>query len=167
MGIEDKLPYHTESTGPVAATADRVFAHLDDHTRLSAHMTRRSWMMAGGRMEIHLDAAGGRAVGSRIRLDGRVLGVRLEVEEVVQEREVPRRKVWATVGTPRLVAIGPYRMGFSIEPATRGQVSLTVFLDYGPPAQRLSRLFGWRFGHAYARWCTRRMVADARASFGS
>jgi hypothetical protein len=166
MGIERKLPHHTESTGLVAATADRVFAHLDDHTRLSAHMTRRSWMMAGSRMEIHLDAAGGRAVGSHIRLDGRVLGVRLEVEEVVTERESPRRKVWVTVGTPRLVAIGPYRMGFSLEPVHAGRVKLTVFLDYGPPTQRLSRLLGWPFGHAYARWCTARMVADAQSVFG-
>jgi polyketide cyclase/dehydrase/lipid transport protein len=166
MGTQDKLPHHTESRGLVAAAADRVFAHLDDHTRLAAHMTKRSWMMVGSRMALQLDAAGGRAIGSHIRLAGRVLGVRLEVDEVVIERDVPSRKVWATVDTPRLVVVGPYRMGFSIEPAADGRVSLTVFLDYGPPTQRLSRLIGWRLGHAYARWCTRRMVEDAQAAFG-
>ncbi|HXZ86681.1 MAG TPA: SRPBCC family protein, partial [Myxococcota bacterium] len=109
------LPHHVESSGRVAAPAERVFEHLDDHRRLSAHMTRRTWMMAGSRMVLQLDQQLARAVGSHIRLAGRILGVRLELDEVVTEREPPRRKVWMTVGEPRLVVIGPYRMGFELD----------------------------------------------------
>jgi hypothetical protein len=162
------FPHHAESQGRIEAAPKRVFEHLDDHRRMSAHMTRRTWMMAGSRMDLRLDERMGRAVGSHIRLEGRVLGVRLEVEEVVVEREPPRRKVWATVRQPRLVVIGPYRMGFELQPLEdqpRPRTQLRVFLDYALPAGALALVLGPRLGHAYARWCTRRMVADAVRAF--
>ena len=69
------LTRRCESTTDVQAEASVVFDYLDDHARLSAHMSERSWMMAGSRMALELDAAEGRAVGSRIRLSGQVLGI--------------------------------------------------------------------------------------------
>jgi hypothetical protein len=35
-------------------------------------------------------------------MSGKVVGVDLFLDEVIREREPPRRKVWETVGTPRL-----------------------------------------------------------------
>jgi hypothetical protein len=49
------LPYHYESNGYVPSPVDRVFAHVDDHTRLSSHMSEPSWKMGGGRMQLSLD----------------------------------------------------------------------------------------------------------------
>ena len=171
MVVEQRaFPYHAESQGRLQAPAGRVFAHLDDHTRLAAHMSRRSWRMGWGRMDLHLDERAGRAVGSRIRLEGRILGVRLALEEVITEHVAPTRKAWVTVGTPRLLVIGPYRMGFALVPVGdgtggAGAATLTVFIDYALPDKGLSRLLGRLFGHWYAQWCTDRMVTDARAAF--
>ncbi|MEP6791429.1 MAG: SRPBCC family protein [Ramlibacter sp.] len=162
----EAFPHHAESHGQVRASAARVFEHLDDHARLSAHMSRRSWRMGWSRMKLSLDEQAGRAAGSHIRLDGRILGVRLALEEVVTEHTPPTRKVWATVGTPRLLVIGPYQMGFLLVPAG-GDVTLTVFIDYALPGRGPSRLLGRIFGHWYARWCTARMVADAQAAFSA
>jgi hypothetical protein len=169
---QDIFPHHAESHGRLQAPTERVFAHLDDHTRLSAHMSRRSWRMGWGRLHLHLDERAGRAVGSRIRLEGRVFGVRLSLEEVVTEHAPPTRKVWVTVGPPRLLVIDRYRMGFALVPAGAGasgdgsnEVTLTVFIDYTLPGRGLSRLLGRLFGHWYARWCTQRMLADAEAAF--
>lgn len=165
------FPYHAESHGRLQAPAERVFAHLDDHTRLSAHMSRRSWRMGWGRMGLHLDERAGRAIGSRIRLEGRILGVRLALEEVVIEHAPPTRKVWVTVGTPQLLVIGPYRMGFALVPAGArasggaDAATLIVFIDYALPDRGFSRVLGRLLGHLYARWCTERMVTDARAAF--
>jgi hypothetical protein len=72
------LPYHFESNVEVSTAADAVFSHLDDHSRLSAYMSNSSWMMAGSRMAIELDASEGRTVRATIRLRGRVLGVKLQ-----------------------------------------------------------------------------------------
>jgi hypothetical protein len=119
-------------------------------------------MMAGSRMSVETDAGRGRAVGSTIRLHGRVLGMRLELEEAITEREPPLRKIWETIAEPRLLVIGSYRMGFDITPEMDG-CTLRVFLDYARPRSGLSRWLGTLFGGAYARWCTRRMVNEARS----
>jgi hypothetical protein len=143
---------------------ERLFTHLDDHRRLSSHMEKPSLMTAGASMRIDTDADHGQAVGSVIRMSGRVLGVRLGLEEVVTEHAPPQRKVWETVGEPTLLVIGAYRMGFSIEPFTGGS-RLVVFIDYARPGRGLARLLGGLVGRYYAAWCTRRMAEDARAAF--
>jgi hypothetical protein len=160
------LPHRHESRGIVGAPPERVFAHVDDHARLSSHMSESSWMMGGGRMQVRLDADGGKKVGSRIRLAGRVFGIELSVEEVVTGRDPPRRKVWETTGSPRLLVIGHYRMGFELSPRGSDSV-LRVFIEYALPAQAPARWLGRMFGSYYARWCTQRMVDDAVEYFES
>jgi hypothetical protein len=62
-------------------------------------------------------------------LRGRVLGLSLCLDEVVTDRNPPRRKVWRTVGEPRLLVIGAYEMGFELYSTTDG-VLLRVGIDY-------------------------------------
>ena len=156
-----KLDRHAETRVSLSSPAEAVFSLLDDHSRLSAHMTKRNWMMAGSRMVVETDAAAGRAVGSKIRLYGQVLGIGLTLDEAVIERNPPLRKVWETTSEPRLLVIGEYRMGFEITPSDSG-CTLLVFLDYALPRSGLSRWLGVVLSGAYARWCTRRMARDAR-----
>lgn len=155
---------HEEYTGVVDASMEDVFSHLDDQTRLAAHMEKRSWRMGWGRMDVRLDPQRGKAVGSHIVLDGRVLGVRLYLEEVVTERDPPRRKRWRTIGEPRLLVVGAYTMGFDVF-ATDAGARVTVLIDYELPAHGFSRLLGRLFGRWYARWCTRQMVQDVERAF--
>jgi hypothetical protein len=158
------FPFHFECSVVVNAPAEAVFARLDDPRLLSAHMSRSSGMMAGSRMEIELDASQGRALGALIGMSGQVLGITLSLEEVVTERESPRRKVWETTGTPRLLVIGHYRMGYEL--TAQGSSSLLrVFIDWALPEARLARWLGRALGGFYARWCTRRMAHDAEAHF--
>jgi hypothetical protein len=163
---DPRWPSHAEASGRVAADAGSLFAHLDTPARLSSHMGRSSWRLGGGRMDLAVDEGGGRAVGSHIVLAGRAFGVPLALDEVVVERTPPQAKAWETVGEPRLLVIGAYRMGFAIDPGERGS-TLRVFLDYALPARGLSRWLGRLFGAAYARWCTRAMVADAVRHFAA
>jgi hypothetical protein len=157
------LSNRDEARALVSASPSALFEQLDDHRRLSAHMEKSSWMMLGSKMELRLDAGGGRAVGSRIRLVGRVLGVPLSVEETVTERTPPARKVWETLGTPRLLVIGPYRMGFEIAPVG-AQSQLRVFIEYALP-EGPTHWLARALAAPYARWCVRRMVNDAAMHF--
>ena len=159
----DRYPLHHCSEVDVNADAHRLFAHLDDHRRLASHMEKPSLMMAGATMRAETDALQGQAVGSLIRVTGRVLGVNLVVEEVVTERVPPLRKTWETRGEPRLLVIGSYRMGFTISPQ-RERSRLTVFIDYQLPPRGVTHGFGLLFGRTYAAWCTRRMATDAVAA---
>lgn len=150
----------------IAARPDAVFAFLDDHRQLASHMERGGWRMGGGSMTTTLDEGGGQVVGSHIRMQGRVLGVRLELDEVVSRREPPWRKEWTTVGTPRLLVVGPYTMRADLSETRDGAgTSLRVGIEYALPERQawLGRLFG----RAYARWCVRQMAGDVAAHFGS
>lgn len=162
--VDSMLPFHFETVVELNAPANAVFSHLDDHSRLSAHMSKSSWMMMGSHMAIEFDAAQGRAVGAIIRLRGRVLGIPLSVEEIVTERSPPSRKVWSTTGRPRLLVIGPYRMGYEITPKARSS-QLRVFIDYALPDGPVSNWLGHWLSNFYAHWCTQSMADDAAMHF--
>jgi hypothetical protein len=161
--IADHYPLHHQSQVDVDLDAASLFRLLDDHRRLSGHMEKPSLMMAGAVMHLETDALEGQAVGSVIRIKGRVLGADLAVEEVVTERVPPSHKTWETRGEPRLLVISAYRMGFKISPAA-GRTRLVVFIDYQLPQRGLANVLGRLFGRAYAAWCTKRMASDARAA---
>ena len=156
--------FHHETHAVLRTSVVAAFEHLDDFKKLSAHMERPSAMMLGSRMEIFTDDSGGRAIGSRVRMSGQVMGFPLSLEEVVVEREPPLRKAWETIGA-QLLVIGPYRLGFELQP--RGEAcKLRVFIDYDWPQHPLARLSAALFAKSYARWCTQRMVDDAAQHFG-
>jgi hypothetical protein len=154
--------YGSETSVLIAAPPAAVFAVLDDHSRLSAHMAKSSWKMGGGRMKIEVDSGQGREVGSHIRLSGSVFGIRLDVEEVVITHDPPWRKRWRTVGSPRLLVIGSYEMGFNLA-ATATGTALRVYITYALPE---TKWLGRLFGRYYANWCIQRMAADAAKQFG-
>ncbi len=156
--------HYEEASATINASADMVFDHLDDQMRLTEHMSKRSWKMGWGKMDTQLDAQRGRAVGSHIVLSGRVFGMRLYLDEVVTVREPPMRKAWETVGEPRLLVVGPYRMVFDLLPAGN-TARLRVAIDYDAPAKGIARFLGTVFGRSYARWCVKRMVRDAYTFF--
>lgn len=162
----DPFPLRHQTEVLLATDAGRLFAHLDDPRRLARHMERPSLMTAGASMRIETDEHLGQAVGSLIRMTGRVLGMHLSVAETVTRRNPPHEKVWETIGEPRLLVMGAYRMGFSISQLQQGS-RLVVFIDYRLPASGISKWLGWLLGRAYAAWCTRRMADDAKTAFGT
>ena len=161
---DQSFPFHHESTGPANAPVERVFAFLDDPKALAAHMGESSMMMLGSRMSIKADAGGGRVIGSKIQMHGRMMGIRLSLEEVITKRQAPAMKVWETIGTPKLLVISHYRMGFEL---TRNGASsmVRVFIDYSPPTNPPGSWLGHLLGAVYARWCTRQMVMGAARHF--
>ena len=156
-------PRHFQTRVHVVASPEALFAELDDQERLSAHMMKSSAMMAGGTMRFEFDEQRGRTVGSRMRLLGTVAGIPLEVTQTVTERDPPLRKVWETVGKPRLLVIGPYQLGFEIRPQDEGS-ELRVFIDYDDPWGAL-RFAGRLLGGFYARWCVNSMAEGGSQPF--
>lgn len=158
------FPFHDESVALVDAPADRVFAYLDDPKALSAHMGKSSAMMMGSRMSMKVDADDGRVVGSKIRMDGRMLGMSLSLDEVITERLVPFRKAWQTIGVPKLLVIAHYRMGFELTRHGDGS-QVRVFIDYRLPSEAPGSWLGRLLGGVYARWCTKQMADGASRHF--
>ena len=148
----------------IAASQEAVFSFVDDHENFSSHMNQRSWMMGGGRMVTELDDGRGQVVGSHIRMSGRVFGINLALDEIVTLRTPHSEKFWETVGTPRLLVIGSYRMGFQVRPEADG-CRLMVFIDYTLPESWYGRVLGWLFADWYADWCVTQMADGAAKHF--
>jgi hypothetical protein len=108
----------------------------------------------------------GRRLGSRVRLLGFFLGLNLEIDQRVIDRELARSKAWQTVGNPRMLIVARYRMGFSLSPLSNG-CRLTAFIDYALPEKAIGRLLGALAGRVYARWCVRNLLQQALAHFGT
>lgn len=105
----------------------------------------------------------GNGVGDRYRWDGRVLGMTIEAVEEIVVYEPPRLKRWCTIGAPRLIVIGGYCMQLELDEVAGG-TAIRVRIEYDLPATGWQRVAGALLGHAYARWCVDRMVADAAAA---
>lgn len=168
LAADSRFRFHREASADLAIRPGELFAVLDDHRSLSGHMEKPSLMMAGATMKIETDDRHGQALGSRISLRGQVLGMALAVDEVVVHYEPPWRKAWETIGQPRLLVIGAYRMGFEIASRTDQRTEsagLRVWIDYDLPTGMLTRLLGRALGRIYADWCTGQMVRDASATF--
>ena len=155
---------HEASSALAHGSAVQIFAYLDDPKSLAAHMGESSMMMLGSRMSINVDVDDGRVVGSKIRMQGRMMGIPLSLEEVITECQVPRRKVWETIGTPNLLVIAHYRMGFELTP-TGDSSMVRVFIDYSLPTTAPGSWLGRLLGGFYARWCTKQMANDAARQF--
>ncbi|MES2178509.1 MAG: SRPBCC family protein [Gemmatimonadota bacterium] len=155
---------HEEYEGVLDASPTEAFAFLDDPAHLSLHMANRSWMMGGSRMEIVTDDARGQRIGSRLHLGGTVLGMHLGVDAVIVDYNPPRRKRWETVGEPKILVIGAYRMDLELRMVGEG-TSLRIAIDYELPQNGFPRILGHVAGRFYARWCTRAMVRDAALHF--
>jgi len=149
---------HYEDSVLILAGAAEVFAFLDDHARLSSHMNKPWWMMGGGRVDISVDVGRGQEVGSHIRMSGKAFGIKVFLDEVVIHREPPHVKIWETVGTPKILVIGHYRMKFEIEPRA-GESLLRLSIDYNLPTVNV--WLGKLFSGIYAKWCVRQAIKDA------
>ena len=68
-----EFPLHYERAVTLNAPPETAFAYLDDFRKLSAHMEESSAMTMGSKMKISTDGLGGQAVGSRVRMDGKML----------------------------------------------------------------------------------------------
>lgn len=157
------FPLHHDRSAVLNASIAEVFEYLDDFKQLSAHMEKSSGMMMGSKMAIEMDEQGGRAVGSKVRMSGKMMGMTLALDEVVVERLPPFRKSWETVDA-NLLIIGSYRLGFELAPDGRASRA-RIFIDYALPDKAPARWLGVLLGGVYARWCTSRMAKDAARHF--
>lgn len=153
---------HYDNSAFIPVSAEELFAYVDDPARFSSHMSQSSWMMGGGTMDVSVDAGRGQKVGSHIRLSGKAFGISLFLDEVVTRHEPPLLKAWETVGSPKLLVVGQYRMAIEIIPHDGGSL-LRVSIDYALPTAHA--WIGRMFGGAYAKWCVRQMIRGASDHF--
>ncbi len=118
--------------------------------------------MAGAAMHTDINEGNGQIVGSHIKMNSTILGIRLFLDEVVTLHDPPRVKTWETVGNVHLLVIGHYRMGVSIKPEGNSS-DVTVSIDYNLPNSHT--WLGKLFGGIYAKWCVEQMTQGVKTHF--
>lgn len=162
MSDNKTYKHHYKENKFIPADAARVFAFIDDHTRLSSHMNKPTWIMGGGHINTSTDAGHGQEVGSHIRMSGKAFGITVFLDEVITRREPPRLKIWETVGTPKLLVVGDYQIKVEIEPREDKSL-LSIFIDYNLPPTNI--WLGKLFGGYYAKWCVQQVIKDTYKNF--
>lgn len=144
-----------ESSITLKAEPKEIFAYINDHKNFSSHMTKTSWMMGGGSMKVTTDGGNGQRIGSHIRLNGKAFGINLYLDEVITKYNPPHIKSWETIGEPKLLVIGSYKMGIEIKEEENGS-NVSVFIDYRLP--KTNTWLGILFSKMYAKWCVHQVV---------
>jgi hypothetical protein len=143
----------------------KVFEYLDDPMKLSGHMNKDSFMMAGSKMVTKIDSGQGREVGSFIEMSGKMMGFNIYLKEEIIERKLNDKKTWKTVGAQKLIILERYRMGFYLDQVELG-TKVTIFIVYILPKGK-KKILGLLFGNWYAKWCVDQMLKDLARHFGN
>lgn len=155
---------HYEETVNIIAKPEEIFSYADDFNNFSSHMNKSSWMMAGSKMETSTDGGKGKKVGSHIKMQGKILGFNLFLDEVITKHIFPYHKEWETVGDINLIVIDHYKLGFEISSEDNNS-KLRIYIDYNLPKSALLHFAGLVFGGVYAKWCVRQMINGVGSHF--
>jgi hypothetical protein len=145
----------------IAAPPAVVFRYVDDIRNTGWHMTHSSMPMMGGKLALEILSPNPTGVGATYRWHGTVLGLALDFIETVTEWDEAKRRVWHTVGFPRLFILAGYEMSLVVQPAGDGAL-LTFAIVYDLPRQPFWRLAGWLLAGVYCRWCLNSMCRGAK-----
>ena len=150
-------------TALIGASAERVFAYVDDIRNLARHMSESPSMpMMGSKLTLEIVTTEPTGVGAIYRYSGQMLGLVLDFSEAVTTYVAGREKIWRTIGDPKLLIIRGYEMRVLVGPATPTTSNLTISIDYELPASGFWRLAGWLLADVYSRWCLKGMVDGSK-----
>ena len=138
----------------IEATAERVFAYVDDIRNLARHMSEsRSMPMMGSKVKLEIMTPEPTGVGAVYRYAGRIMRLTIDFSETVTRYVAGREKVWRTIGEPQLLIIAGYEIRVLVEPVSPTSSRLTIGIDYELPRVGVWRALGWTLAGAYSRWC--------------
>ena len=120
-------------------------------------------MMMGGKMEMERLPGPEKGVGAGFRWTGRVLGFSLDFTETVTLWKENEKKVWETIGSPKLIILGWYRMRLVTEARGNG-TRASLQIEYAPPEGFFYKLLSKALAGWYADWCLSRMLGDTKKS---
>lgn len=148
---------HLSSQIVVQATPAEVFGRLDDMHEIGKHMTESSMPLMGSKLKFEILSPNVTDVGATYRYYGKIMGLTLDITEVVRRYILNEEKFWETIGEPKIIIMSHYVLGFLLKPVNGG-TQATFSIDYEIPAHGLGRVLGMFLSNWYAHWCLRMML---------
>ncbi|MCL5985366.1 MAG: SRPBCC family protein [Actinobacteria bacterium] len=155
----------TETT-EIKASADVVFAYVDDIHNTGWHMMKSSMPLMGSKLNLEILSQNPTGAGATYRCYGKVLGLTIDFTETVIKWIPGKERVWRTIGKPKIIIMKNYEMWFTIEPIG-SETRLTFGITYDLPRSLFWKMIGLLLAGWYSRWCLENMCSDAKKALES
>ena len=139
----------------------KVFAFMDDLSKTGMHMTENSMMMMGSKLMLEQLPGPCRGVGATFHWHGKVMGMPVDITETVTKWIEGQEKVWETIGQPKIIILGWYRMILKTKPSKEGTLA-SLQIDYTQPDGWFYKLLYFLLSRWYCNWCLNNMLNDTK-----
>ncbi len=145
----------------INATPQSVFEFMDDVRNSGMHMSKDSKAMMGTHLELQLLSKNFSGPETSYRYIGKVMGMTIDFTVVVTRWIQNMEKIWETIGHPKVIVIGWFRMFLKLTPKN-GNTSVELGISYEKPKSFFGKILCFFFGSWYAKWCLKNMLNDAK-----
>ena len=137
---------------------------MDDLSKTGMHMSQSSMMMMGSKLTLEQLEGPSKGVGATFHWTGKVMGMPIDITETVTKWIENKEKVWETIGSPKIIILGWYRMSLKTEPAKEGTLA-SLQIEYTQPNGWFYKILSFFFAGWYSRWCLNNMLNDTKKEF--
>jgi len=145
----------------IQAPPEKVFAFMDDLSKTGMHMSQSSMMMMGSKLTLEQLEGPSKGVGATFHWSGKVMGMPIDITETVTKWIENKEKVWETIGSPKIIILGWYRMILKIESVKKGTLT-SLEIEYTKPNGWFYKIMSFLFSGWYSRWCLNNMLNDTK-----
>ena len=148
----------------IHSSPQKVFSFMDNLSKTGMHMSENSMMMMGSKLILEQLSGPLQGVGATFHWYGKVMGMSIDITETVTKWTENHEKIWETIGTPKIILLGWYRMILKTEPAKEGTLA-SLQIDYTPPSGLFHNILYFFLSHYYCNWCLNNMLNDSKKIF--
>lgn len=141
----------------IHAAQEDVFSFMDDLSKTGMHMSEKSMMMMGSKLALEHLSGPARGVGAVYHWHGKVMGMRIDITEKITTWIENREKIWETIGRPKIILLGWYRMILKTSAVKEGTLT-SLQIDFTPPEGFFYRILYSLFSGWYCNWCLTNML---------
>lgn len=134
---------------------------MDDLSKTGMHMSENSIMMMGSKLVLEQMPGPSKGVGATFHWNGKVMGMPVDIIETVTKWVENKEKVWETIGSPKIIILGWYRMRLKTASANEG-TNTSLQIEYTEPKGWFYKILSFLFAGWYGRWCLNNMLYDTK-----
>ena len=146
----------------IDASADEVFAFMDDIGNTGMHMTKTNAAMMGSKLNVEWLSENKTGSGAKYSWRGKVMGMKIDFTVEVTKWIPGKEKVWETVGAAKMIVLSWFRMYLILNPMDKRTTQTELGIYYTIPK---GNILGFLLAGRYAAWCINSMLKDVKSHF--
>jgi hypothetical protein len=145
----------------INATPQKVFAYMDNLSNTGMHMTEKSSMMMGNKLQLKQLSENATGLNAKFRWFGKMMGFTLDFTVIVTNWIKDKEKIWETVGDAKMIIMKWYKMHLLISSEGKN-TKVALSISYIKPKNIFFRVIAFFLSPLYANWCLNKMLNDTK-----